>query len=178
MPPVVAAAAAAPALFAAGGAVAAGGLGLAGALKSSSTQKKSSDAAIALAREQEANKMRMWEEQQKAARMQWDAMQANLAPYRAARASVLEKYGIKTGVEPPPMPPDFMGGTTPSPAMFAPGSTAGTGAGRGAIFGNPQQMPQEAMNPMGPVPLGGERPQVNPIMLRNWSDWSNYLGQG
>jgi len=126
----------AAAILTAGATAAAGALGFAGAKSAAKSQDRASSEAIAFAREQEAEKKREWEAQQKAAAYQWQVMQANLAPYRAARAKVFSQYGIPTNVEAPPMPPDFLtpGATAPSPAMFAPGHKEGTGGAYMALM--------------------------------------------
>lgn len=80
---------------------------------SSNTAKRSADQALAYAKEQEAERRREWDIQSKAAQAQWDTQQANLAPYRAARAAILRKHGIDVPDVVAPKPPDFSAGPPP-----------------------------------------------------------------
>lgn len=109
------------------------GASLFGSHKAQKSQEKSSDAAIAFAKEQEAEKKREWEAAQKAAQYQWQVQQANLAPYRAARASVLGKYGINTNVEAPPMPEGWGMPGSAGPSAMAPRGGGGGMGGLGAL---------------------------------------------
>jgi hypothetical protein len=112
----------------------AGASSLFGSHKAAQTQDKASDKAIALATAQEAERKREWEAQQKAAAYQWQVMQANLAPYRAARAAVLQKYGINTNVDAPPMPEGFgMPGGMPAPTMDPRRQMGGGTGGYGSL---------------------------------------------
>jgi len=112
----------------------AGASSLFGSHKAAQTQGKASDAAIALAREQEVERKREWEKQQEAAAYQWKVQQANLKPYRLARAAVLGKYGIDTNVEDIPMPPGFgMPGGMPAPVMDPRRQMGGGSGGYGAL---------------------------------------------
>lgn len=130
-------------------AVVGAGASLYGQHKASQQQSKASDQAIDYQREQDAEHRREFDVQEAArkqeadqqiayARWQWQAQQAQLAPYRAARESVLAKYGIKGGVPVPEMP-DFaaMGGGiapgAPPPGTQIPHRSVGGGAGLMAL---------------------------------------------
>jgi hypothetical protein len=194
MPPAVAAAA-----ITGAGVLGAGALGFAGAKSAAKSQQQASDQAITLAREQEAERKREWEAQQKAAAYQWQVMQANLAPYRAARASVLSKYGINTNVDAPPMPADFgmpgsaapvtpmpqRGGGGPNPMLMGAGILAGSmGPAFAAYQRAKEQNPYTQVpgpytsNEVG-APGGPPGPPASPVDLSNlynWADWQQAIG--
>jgi len=182
-------------IIAGGAALGAGALGFAGAKSAAKSQQQSSDQAIALAREQEAERRREWDAQQKAAAYQWQVMQANLAPYRAARAAVLQKYGINTNVDAPPMPEGFGMPGGAAPMGPPPRSGGGGGAGLAALGASLPiaasaasqffksspytQIPgpyssNEVGAPGGPP--GPPAPPIDLSNLYNWADWQQAIG--
>lgn len=116
----------------------AGALSYAGSKNAANTQKQSSDAAIAFAKEQEAERRREWDIQTAAAKQQWDTQQANLAPYRAARLEILRKHGLNVPDMVPPKPPDFSAGPPPNwkPGDPIPGGAAATPKNTGSSAGS------------------------------------------
>lgn len=124
------------AIIGAAGAIGAGAISYAGQKNAANTQRETSDAAIAFAKEQEAERRREWDIQTAAAKKQWDTSQANLAPYRAARLQILRKHGIDVQ-EAAPAPPDFSAGPPPDwkPGDPIPGGAVATqkhGSGAGS----------------------------------------------
>jgi len=90
------------------------------------------------AKEQEAERRREWDIQSKAAQAQWDTQQANLEPYRKARAAILRKHGIEVPDVIPPKPPDFSSGPPPGwkPGdPLSPGGSAAAAPKRGGGMG-------------------------------------------
>lgn len=131
-----------------GAALGAAAIGATGSIIASKTNQSSQQQAIALQQQQDAERVREYNQQQAAAAYQWQVQQAQLAPYRAARAAILGKYGINTAQPSVTAPPGFgtPGGIkvpTTLPGGGAPiavggadpmalGVTAAAGAGLGA----------------------------------------------
>lgn len=80
---------------------------------SSDTQTNATNQAVALAKEQDAEKLRQWNIQTAMAKQQWDTREANLAPYRAAHLEVLRRRGYNVPDVVPPKAPDYSGGPPP-----------------------------------------------------------------
>jgi len=156
-----------------------------GAKKGSDTSRRASDQAIGLATEQEAQRKQEWQAQQAAEakrleieqanlKQQWEREEAQRAPYRAAHAGLLQKYGYGGGVDmgPRPMPagyggPSGMANTAPVPqGRMAPNPmTLGPGnAMAGRVIDRGPQMAGQVI----------DRPAVRTADLSNWDDWKNY----
>jgi hypothetical protein len=140
MAPLVAAA-----VVAGGAGLAGAGISAIGANNAANKQKQEADAALQFAKEQAATQQQNYEQQQSALKAQWDAKQAQEAPYRAAAASIFAKYGI--GVPASPAQP-----TSFTPGMVSGGGTAGPSLGNVGSFSAIPATQSQTQNAMGSIP--------------------------
>lgn len=95
------------------------------------------------------------------AQAQWQAQQAQLAPYLQMRASILSRYGLK-------IPKDGYGANPSLAALTAPAAGAGYQGARPSMY----PTKATAMQPTGPevaTQSGGVNPNLSLASLPDWS---------
>lgn len=149
------------------GTVLGAGINLLGQRSASNTQQQESQAALDFAKEQAAQQQKNYEEQQAALQKQWEARQAQLAPYNAAKLGLLNYYGLGgTQAAPSSTPPPGFGGsglTGTAAPIPKPISIAGIASNVWQPFVGPSSAPSMAPTPASvPVTL--------PVGSTNFSD--------